>query len=309
MKIESHKKWRLAIYTLIGITFFGSVWYVYAFDYFKISQPITKNEELVLPETPRFVFDKIPLEARSAIVYDLSNGTILFEKNSELKLPLASLTKLISTGAALNTLSPEDEVRITQYALASEGDSGFLMSETFEAKELAKASIVASSNDAITALVESAAEREGQKDAQSYLQASVAALFLNQTLVHNSTGLDETINEAGAYGTARDMALLAGTFIKEHPDIAYASTKEHVTISSNEGNVRTFKNTHKDIEKYPGVLLSKTGFTDLAGGNLLMVFDLAINHPIAIVVLGSTQEGRFTDVDMLYKRVRNAYTP
>jgi D-alanyl-D-alanine carboxypeptidase len=49
----------------------------------------------------------------------------------------------------------------------------------------------------------------------------------------------------------------------------------------------------------PGLLLSKTGYTDLAGGNLVIVFDVGIGHPVAIVVLGSTRDARFTDVEKL----------
>ena len=49
----------------------------------------------------------------------------------------------------------------------------------------------------------------------------------------------------------------------------------------------------------PRLLLSKTGYTDLAGGNLALVFDSGIEHPIAIVVLGSSQKARFTDGTVL----------
>ncbi|OGG72128.1 hypothetical protein A3H77_02565 [Candidatus Kaiserbacteria bacterium RIFCSPLOWO2_02_FULL_56_11] len=49
----------------------------------------------------------------------------------------------------------------------------------------------------------------------------------------------------------------------------------------------------------PRLLLSKTGTTNLAGGNLALVFDAAIGHPIAVVVLGSTETERFTDASML----------
>jgi D-alanyl-D-alanine carboxypeptidase len=49
------------------------------------------------------------------------------------------------------------------------------------------------------------------------------------------------------------------------------------------------------VNTIPGLLLSKTGYTDLAGGNLALVFDSGIGHPIAVVVLGSSQKARFTD--------------
>jgi len=53
------------------------------------------------------------------------------------------------------------------------------------------------------------------------------------------------------------------------------------------------------VTSIPGILLSKTGYTDLAGGNLVVVFDAGINHRVAVVVLGSTQTARFTDVEKL----------
>jgi D-alanyl-D-alanine carboxypeptidase len=59
------------------------------------------------------------------------------------------------------------------------------------------------------------------------------------------------------------------------------------------------KNTNQGVVQVPGALLSKTGFTDLAGGNLVVVFDAGMAHPVAVVVLGSTVEGRFTDVKRL----------
>jgi D-alanyl-D-alanine carboxypeptidase len=72
-----------------------------------------------------------------------------------------------------------------------------------------------------------------------------------------------------------------------------------VTAISEQGIPHTFANTNQDVEHIPNLLLSKTGFTDLAGGNLVVVYDAGINHPVAIVVLGSTEEGRFTDVKTL----------
>jgi len=55
-------------------------------------------------------------------------------------------------------------------------------------------------------------------------------------------------------------------------------------------------NTNIFVDKIPNLIASKTGFTDLAGGNLVIAFNADINRPIIISVLGSTEEGRFTDV-------------
>ena len=60
------------------------------------------------------------------------------------------------------------------------------------------------------------------------------------------------------------------------------------------------KNVRKVFHKiHKSQIASKTGFTDLAGGNLVIAFDAGLSHPIIISVLGSTQEGRFRDVEKL----------
>jgi D-alanyl-D-alanine carboxypeptidase len=56
------------------------------------------------------------------------------------------------------------------------------------------------------------------------------------------------------------------------------------------------ENTNVVIDKIPNLIASKTGYTDLAGGNLVIAFDAGLNHPIIISVLGSTEKGRFSDV-------------
>jgi D-alanyl-D-alanine carboxypeptidase len=58
-------------------------------------------------------------------------------------------------------------------------------------------------------------------------------------------------------------------------------------------------NTNISATETAGLIASKTGFTDLAGGNLAVAINHDLNHPFAIVVLGSTREARFTDVAML----------
>ena len=65
--------------------------------------------------------------------------------------------------------------------------------------------------------------------------------------------------------------------------------------TSKGGTVFKVKNTAPMVDTIPRLLLSKTGYTDLAGGNLVLVFDVGINHPVAVVVLGSSKKARFTD--------------
>ncbi|MBI2096019.1 MAG: hypothetical protein HYT43_00030 [Candidatus Taylorbacteria bacterium] len=100
---------------------------------------------------------------------------------------------------------------------------------------------------------------------------------------------------SGGYGSARDIARLAGAILELAPDIAEATTRSSVQAISAGGTLFSVKNTDPIIGSVQRLLLSKTGYTDLAGGNLALVFDAGINHPIAVVVLGSSLKERFTD--------------
>lgn len=243
-------------------------------------------------------FANVHLTAKAAIVYDLSNGQSLYEKNARTQLPLASLTKLLTAYAAADALMMNAPITLSPAAVAAEGDSGLTAGESFTVSDLTKLALVASSNDAAAALALTAGDTREQ-NSENLLASAAKAIGLSQTYALNGTGLDETESISGGYGSAHDIAILAGAIVKRLPEIAAATTEAEVTVTSKQGVPHTLKNTDTLVERLPSLLLSKTGFTDLAGGNLTIVFDVAIGHPVAVVVLGSTREDRFTDVDKL----------
>lgn len=246
-------------------------------------------------------FDGIHLSAKAAIVYDLATGETLYEKNAEAQLPLASLTKLLTLYAAAESLPATASVPLTASALSSEGDNGFVEGDSFAFADLARLALVGSSNDAAAAIAEAAASARRAGNSTALLASAASALGLAQTYALNGTGLDENGNISGAYGSARDIAILAGEFLKRAPDIARASLAPAASATSRSGFSYTLKNTNPDVARMPGLMLSKTGFTDLAGGNLAIVFDAGVGRPIAIVVMGSTKDARFLDVDKLVR--------
>lgn len=243
----------------------------------------------------------LALIGRAAIVYDLSTGQTLYEKNAREQLPLASLTKLITMYAAVATLDPNSPVTMTDSAVAEYGDSGLTAGETFAFRDIARFALVASSNDAAEAIAETAAAKQATSG-KSLLASAIAAVGLSQTYVNNGTGLDESATVSGGYGSAQDVAKLAGEVLKKAPSIAHATIESSITIADYNGISHTLPNTNQDIVRMPNPLLSKTGYTDLAGGNLAVVFDAGIGHPVAVVVLGSTEHGRFSDVEKLVNR-------
>lgn len=245
-------------------------------------------------------FSGLNITGQAAIVVDLTDGRTLYSQNADTALPLASLTKLITLYAAQQALSPTTPVTISSSSLAVDGDYGLSVGETFAYKDLARFALVGSSNDAAEAIAEAAETAQGQSEEQ-FMAGAVARAGLSRTRAQNGSGLDIDLTHASSFGSARDVAKLAGGFLAAAPDLAKATTKPSVTVYSAAGAAHTLPNTNPYAGSVPGMLLSKTGFTDLAGGNLAIVFDAGIGHPVAVVVLGSTREARFTDVSQLVR--------
>lgn len=243
-------------------------------------------------------YANINIHAKAAIVYDLTDNSILFERNAETQLPLASLTKLITLNAAVKALSPDSVVTISPTAIAQEGDYGLKVNERFAFADLARFTLVASSNDGAEAIAEAASNQQSIA-ITTLLSNAVAAAGLSQTYALNGTGLDVNTTLSGGYGTAHDVVILASKLLATAPSIASATIEPSITVKSLDNASHTQLNTNQDVPHLPRLLFSKTGYTDLAGGNLVIIYDAGLNHPIAIAVLGSTQSARFTDVDTL----------
>ena len=110
--------------------------------------------------------------------------------------------------------------------------------------------------------------------------------------------LDFSKNTAGAYGSAKDIANLLLYILKNRFSLMEATRFDEIEI-----NQRKFKNTDYLVNDLAGFMAGKTGYSDLAGGNLAIVLDKGYGHPIIIVVLGSNFEGRFRDAKNLYEAV------
>ncbi len=248
----------------------------------------------VATSTEPSAFTQVPLEAQAAIVYDLATGETLYEKNADAQLPLASLTKILAVYAALIQLSLDTPITIPADVVRLEGPRTFSAGQIFSLSDLARLTLTASLNDGAAAIIEATAASQNRSQNEA-LAAAAAALNLSQTYAVNGSGLDMSTNISGGYGSARDIARLAGALIAESPTIAEATTQSFAEAVSAGGTHFKVKNTDPMIDTIPHLLFSKTGFTDLAGGNLVLVFDSGIQHPIAVVVLGSSKNARFTD--------------
>ncbi|OGZ29814.1 MAG: hypothetical protein A2931_00785 [Candidatus Niyogibacteria bacterium RIFCSPLOWO2_01_FULL_45_48] len=254
-------------------------------------------------------FESLAVEAEAAAVLDLSNDKFIFQKNSDLERPLASLTKLITAAVIYDiggSLLSEGAVIIpmTADAVLQEGDDGFLVGESFNAKDLMDSMLVRSSNDAAFALALWAKENGGKPDGAWFVNEMnlfVSRLGLQKTYFLNPTGLDMDDRLSGAYGNAEETARLFSWILKNHPDLISATSRPQITIYSLVGKKHIFESSAKPIMPIPELIAAKTGYTELAGGNLVFAYGAGPGSQFVAVILGSSYEGRFSDALKLYE--------
>lgn len=251
---------------------------------------------------------KLSLTGKAAYAEDLQTGKVLFEKNADAQLPLASLTKLMTALVASDVLEDDDIVTISKDALTPEGDSGFLLGEKWRAKNLIDFTLVTSSNDGAHALA-LATEKKKNELPEMFIQhmnEKAVSLGMSQTFFADDTGLDISENSAGAFGSARDIGKLFSNIIQTKPRLVEGTTVVADTFISLDNTKHRGTNTSAVISLLPGAIGSKTGFTDIAGGNLAVTFEPLPGHPAVAVILGSTKEGRDTDMVTLTNALKTS---
>ncbi len=257
---------------------------------------------------PPASFARMQLIGKAAIVIDIKTGQTLFEQNADAQLPLASIAKVAMALAVSEVLAPDDMITIP-YDTAPSGSAMRLAKGTrWRAQDVIDFTLVASSNDGANILAAAADTALHEKypaapegEATLWRMNDLAhSLGLEHTYFLNVNGLDFSATQSGAYGSARDMAKLFAYAASSNPSLFAGTRHDGVALTTPDGKTKTSAfNTDELQGNVPGLILGKTGYTDLAGGNLGIVFDVGLAHPVVAIVLGSTRDGRFTDMQKL----------
>jgi len=266
------------------------------------------------------VLEDTPIEAKAVSIYDETFNIKIYGKYDEEKLPIASLAKIITVAVVLNNSKLDDVISISRDAIKQEGDYGLFVNEKIKIGDLAKFTLIGSSNDGVYALAESQ-NINNTKNSHLFLEKineKARKIGMENSLFFNFTGLDidevftgpprvdELLRvEAGAYASAQDVNIMAIYALKAYPRIFSASIMPEINIVSESGFRHNIKNTDVILDKIPNILFSKTGYTPLAGGNLVIIYKNKYDHDIAITVLGSTIDGRFTDMEKIVDTLYN----
>ena len=227
--------------------------------------------------------------AKSSILIEPETKTIIYEKNANEKVAMASLTKMMGLIIIFEKLD-NGEIKYTDKVIASSNASGMGGSqiwletgEEMSVDELLKGVIMASGNDAIVALAEYVAGDE--ETFVKMMNEKAKTLGLKNTNFVNVTGLDEE----GHFSTAYDLSLIA-TELMTHSDVFKYTTVYEDYLRKNTDNKFWLVNTNKLIKTYKGADGLKTGMTDNAG-YCMAVTAKRDNMRLLSIVLGE-KEGK-----------------
>ena len=201
--------------------------------------------------------------AKSGVLMEESTGKIIFEKNKDEKVAVASMTKMVAQILILEAIEKgeikwTDKVTASSNASSMGGSQIFLSTgEVLTVEEMMKGISMASANDATVAMAEFLKGTE--IDFVKEMNKKVKALGLKNTQFKNCTGLDEE----GHYSTAYDMAIIAKELLK-HEEILKFSSKYEDYLRVDTPNKFWLVNTNKLVRFYEGADGLKTGHTDAA---------------------------------------------
>ena len=200
------------------------------------------------------------VSAQGAVLMCANSGEVLFSKNGNKKLSMASTTKIMTSLLALESPSPDAEIKVTDEMVRVEGTSmGLQAGDSVSLRELVYGMLLQSGNDAANAAalflggsIEGFAEMMNSRAKQ---------IGMKNTSFVTPSGLDDDNH----YSTAYDMALLAAECIK-NPEFAHICAQKRATLTyGNPPYLRTLTNHNRLLQMYEDSVGIKTGFTKKSG--------------------------------------------
>lgn len=203
--------------------------------------------------------DGIAATSESAILINRDSLEVLYEKNADERLPMASTTKIMTALTALRFFEPQHRMEIPSEAVGIEGTSACLEEgEVYTLEHLLYALLLQSANDAAVAIAINVAD--GIESFASLMNREAALLGLTNTHFTNPHGLPDDDH----FTTARELATITAKAL-ENETIKKITATKNAVITSDEGKRRYFQNHNKMLSFYKGADGVKTGFTKTSG--------------------------------------------
>ena len=202
--------------------------------------------------------DEYQLSAQSAILVCVDTGDVLFEKNADEKMLIASITKMLTAIIVIENCDMDEQIIIKPEWSAVEGSSMYLKpDEYYTVSEILTGLLLVSGNDAATALACSMCGDEPSFAVK--MNEKAKELGMENSSFRNPHGLDDPDH----YSTARDMAILA-SYCMENEEFCRLVSTSCATVKD-----QTYVNHNRLLREYEGCIGVKTGYTMAAGRTLV----------------------------------------
>jgi D-alanyl-D-alanine carboxypeptidase (penicillin-binding protein 5/6) len=246
-------------------------------------KPLGDGHPLV-PDAPDIVADYAALCTEE--------GLVLWERDAQTSVPMASTTKIMTAVVALENASPDTSMLITYGAANTDGSSAELQEgDTALLRDLIICMMVPSGNDAAVAIAENVAQTEFAF--VDMMNAKAAALGMTGTHFSNASGIRDEDN----YTTAADYLLLTRVAMQDKLFREAVGAQEMAAEVS--GLEKTYTSTNLLLDEMEGANGVKTGFTDEAGYCLVASAERGAFELYAVILHSSSEEQRFADARAL----------
>lgn len=230
--------------------------------------------------------------AVSALSYDISTNTLLYGKNMDSKLPIASLTKIMTAIIALEELDIATHVTVSKKAAEiGESSMGLSEGEQLTVEDLLYGLILHSANDAAETIAETSSM--GRQGFIHLMNRRAEEMGLSQTRFTNPSGLQ---GDGEQYSTVKELLVIT-RYALQNPDFTkIASTYQYDIPQTPNHKAFTLFNETNLLTTYPGVKGVKTGFTDEAGMCLVTYLDYEGHQIIAILLNSENRRQEMKDL-------------
>lgn len=266
--------------------------------------PSSQSAFLTASLTPNFVpirnwsVKEPDIQAKAAGVFDPNGEKFLYQKDINEKIPIASLTKIMTAIVALENLNLDEIITISKQAAMIGGENGrLLIGEKLNVRDLLYIMLIESSNDAATAIANEA------YNFVSLMNKKAEEIGLKDTSFSDPSGISPS-----NYSTITDLAKLARYSFAQKSLVWQILGIKEIDVYSQDGKIKhRLVNTNKLLGEISQIIGGKTGFTDEAGGCILIMSKIPekTGEYLISVILGS--KDRELEIKKLIEWTEKAY--
>ncbi len=239
--------------------------------------------------------EDLKLTAKSALLLDYASDTVIYEKNANDRLPIASMTKLASLSIILDAIDKgaikeNDMVTVSETAAGVGGSSAFLdAGSSYKVTDLIKTVVIASANDSCVALAEHIAGSE--EVFVSKMNKLADSLGLQNTHFSNSTGLPCENHYSSAFDISKIYRTICNNPIYKKYSKIWMEDFIHPS-----GRKTGLVNTNRLVKTFDGIEGGKTGYTDASKFCLTASATRGTTRLIGVVIGANDSKTRFSEM-------------